>query len=238
MDASVNDQIQTRVRMPRETLDRQIQHLKDEVLLLGSMVEQATLEAIDALQRQDTAAAKKIFAGDHLINEKRYAIENAILILIATQQPMARDLRIMAAILEVITELERMGDYAKGIAKITRQLGDASLPISLRDYSTLGDEVVSLLHRTLSAFSAEDAQEAYHIPTEVDQVDVMNITIQQNLAAALIANPDGIEYINLLSWVNHNIERMADRVTNICERTVFICTGELIEMDSDDEETD
>ena len=115
--------------MPRETLDRQIHHLQDEVLLLGSMVEQAMLEAVDALKRRDMETAKRIYHDDHLINEKRYAIENAILILIATQQPMARDLRLMAAILEVITELERMGDYAKGIAKVTMRLGDTIVPI-------------------------------------------------------------------------------------------------------------
>ncbi len=222
--------------MPRETLDRQIHQIKDEVLLLGSMVEQATTEALDSLQRRDAVIAKKIFSGDHLINEKRYAIENAILILIATQQPMARDLRVMAAVLEVITELERMGDYAKGVAKITRQLGDEPLPVSLRDYAVMGNEAVGMLHRALGAFIAEDAQEAYQIPKEDAQVDALYSAIQQNLAAALIANPQGIEHINLLSWVSHNLERMADRVTNICERTVFICTGELMEMDSEDDE--
>ena len=133
--------------MPRETLDRQMHHLQDEVLLLGSMVEQAMLASVEALQRRDIPTAKRIFDNDHLINEKRYAIENAILILIATQQPMAHDLRLLAAILEVITELERMGDYAKGICKVTKRLGDATLPINMRDFSVMTDHAVSMLHR-------------------------------------------------------------------------------------------
>jgi len=111
--------------MPRETLDRQIHQLQDEVLLLGSMVEQALLNAVDALKRRDISAAQKIFANDININEKRYALENALIIIIATQQPMARDLRLLASVLETIIELERIGDYAKGIAKVVIRLGDS-----------------------------------------------------------------------------------------------------------------
>ena len=100
--------------MPRQTLDREIHHLQDEVLLLGSMVEQAMLNAIDTLKRRDLEGARRVYNDDDQINEKRYAIENRVLILFATQQPIAHDLRLLAAILEVITELERMGDYAEG----------------------------------------------------------------------------------------------------------------------------
>lgn len=222
--------------MPRETLNRQIHQLQDEVLLLGSMVEQATVEAVDALKRRDVETSRKIFSNDHLVNEKRYAIENAILILIATQQPMARDLRLMAAILEVITELERIGDYAKGIAKVTIRLGDTELPISMREFTTMTEMAVSMLHRALGAFVAENAQEAHQIPEEDVHVDALYNQVYHNVISAMIANPAIIDNANLLMWVAHNIERTADRVTNICERTVFICTGELMEMDADDEE--
>ncbi len=222
--------------MPRETLDRQIHHLQEEVLLLGSMVEQANLEAVDALQHRDTVTARRIFNNDHLINEKRYAIDNAILILIATQQPMARDLRLMAAILEVITELERMGDYAKGIAKITIHLDDTPVPISLRDFTSMADLAVSMLHRALGAFIEENAQLAHEIPADDDQIDALYKQIHREAVQAMISNPEAIDQANLMMWVAHNIERMGDRVTNICERTVFIATGELMEMDTDDEE--
>jgi phosphate transport system protein len=222
--------------MPRDTLDRQIHHLQDEVLFLGSMVEQAMTQAIESLIQKDTATARKIHANDHLINEKRYAIENAILILIATQQPMARDLRLMAAILEVITELERMGDYAKGIAKIVIRLGDISLPFNMQEFSRMNDLALGMLHRGLGAFVAADARLAHEIPYEDQQVDNLYNQIYREVIAAMIANPEIIDNANLLLWVSHNIERLADRVTNICERTVFISTGELMEMDIDDEE--
>lgn len=222
--------------MPRETLDRQIHYLQEEVLLLGSMVEQAMLAAVDALKRRDQQTSKRIYDDDRLINEKRYAIENAILILIATQQPMARDLRMMAAILEVITELERMGDYAKGIAKVCIRLGESPVNFSMREFSTMADLAVNMLHRALGAFIAANPQQAYEIPKEDDLVDDLYNKVYRNLVSAMIADPETIDQANLLMWVAHNLERMADRVTNICERTVFIATGELMEMDTDDDE--
>jgi len=222
--------------MPRETLERQIHHLQEEVLLLGSMVEQAITASVDALIRRDVQASRKIYHNDMLVNEKRYAIENAILILIATQQPMARDLRLMAAILEVITELERMGDYAKGIAKINIHVADAPIPISLRDFTSMTNLAVSMLHRALGAFTTGNAQMAYEIPKDDDQVDALYTKIHHDVVASMIANPETIDQANQMMWVAHNIERFGDRVTNICERTVFIATGELMEMDTDDEE--
>ena len=222
--------------MPRETLDRQIQQLQDEVLLLGSMVEQSTLDSLDALKRRDLDAAHQIFHNDQTINEKRFAIENAILILIATQQPMAHDLRFLAAILEVTNELERMGDYAKGIAKITIRLGDDALEVPNRDFARMAELGVSMLHRALSAFVNEDTNLAVSIPPEDDLVDEMYNRIYRNVVAMMIANPATIDHANLLMWVAHNLERLADRVTNICERTVFIATGELLEFDSPEDE--
>jgi phosphate transport system protein len=222
--------------MPRQTLDREIHHLQDEVLLLGSMVEQATLNAIDALKHRDLEAARRVYDEDDLINEKRYAIENRVLILFATQQPIAHDLRLLAAILEVITELERMGDYAKGIAKINILIGQDETPIPIREISRMGDLAVNMLHRALSAFIAEDVNMAYRIPREDDQVDELYNQIYHKLVTNMIADPDVIDQANYIMWVVHNIERTADRVTNICERTIFIATGELLEIDASDDE--
>ncbi len=224
--------------MTRETLDRQIHHIQDEVLLLGSMVEQAMLKSVDALKRRDLKASRTLYEEDALINEKRFAIENAILILIATQQPMARDLRSLAAMLEVITELERMGDYAKGIGKVNIRLGDHTIPIPYREIDLMADLAVSMLHRSLSAFINEDAGQASAIPLEDDKVDDLYNHVTRGLVNAMIANPENIDAANLLIWVAHNLERMADRVTNICERTVFIATGELLELESNDDELD
>ena len=222
--------------MPRQTLDREIHHLQDEVLLLGSMVEQAMLNAIDTLKRRDLEGARRVYNDDDLINEKRYAIENRVVILFATQQPIAHDLRLLAAILEVITELERMGDYAKGIAKINLLIGEDETPIPIRDISCMGDLAVGMLHRALSAFINEDVNMAYRVPKEDDLVDELYNQIYRKNIAGMIANPDTIDHSNYIMWVVHNIERMADRVTNICERTIFIATGELLEIDVSDDE--
>jgi len=222
--------------MQRETLNRQIHQIQEEVLLLGSMVEQAMLNSIAALKDRDIAASRKIFDGDREINDKRFAIENAILILIATQAPVAHDLRLLAAMLEVITELERMGDYAKGIAKVTTRLGDYSIPIPMREFEQMATLSVGMLHRALGAFIDENPNLAFAIPAEDNQVDDLYNRAHRNIVTSMIANPETIDNANLLLWVGHNIERMADRVTNICERTVFIATGEQIEFDSSDEE--
>ncbi len=222
--------------MPRQTLDREIHHLQDEVLLLGSMVEQAMLNAIDALKRRDFTAARKVYRDDDVINEKRYAIENRVLILFATQQPIAHDLRFLAAILEVITELERMGDYAKGIAKINILIGEDDTLIPIHEITRMGDLAVGMLHRALSAFINEDVNMAYRIPQEDDLVDELFKQILHKNIANMIENPGIIDHSNYVMWIVHNIERMADRVTNICERTIFIATGELLEIDVSDDE--
>jgi phosphate transport system protein len=224
--------------MPRPTLDREISQLQDEVLLLGSMVEQAMLNAVEALKLRDVKAARIINKADDRINDKRYAIENRVLIVLATQQPMAHDLRLLAAILEVITEIERMGDYAKGIAKIAIRLADDETPFPIREISDMADMAVSMLHRALGAFVSEDVSLAYSIPHEDDQVDELYNFVTRKVIQNMIANPDTIDHTSLIMWVVHDIERFADRVTNICERTVFIATGELLEMSSSEDEFD
>jgi len=224
--------------MPRETLDRQIHQLQDEILLLGSMVEQANLSAMDALKRRDTRSARRVMAGDVKINEKRFAIENAIIIVLATQQPMAHDLRTLAAFLEVSTELERMGDYAKGIAKVVVLLGESDIPIPMRELDQMSEISISMLHRALGAFIAEDAGLASQIPLEDDLVDNLYKKVYRQIVTSMIANPEIIDHANLLLWVVHNLERLADRVTNICERTVFAATGELLEFEQDEQPYD
>ena len=222
--------------MPRATLDRQIHQLQEEVLLLGSMVEQALLNAVDALKRRDLAAAKRIFKGDVQVNEKRYALENAVIIIIATQQPMAHDLRLLASVLEVIVELERIGDYAKGVSKVVVQLGESDIPIPMREFDQMAEKSTSMLHRALGAFINEDAALAREIVAEDDAVDELYNKAYHGIVASMIAIPEVIDQANLLLWVAHNLERAADRVTNICERTVYTATGVLFELDTDDSE--
>ena len=222
--------------MLRKTFENDIQQLKDELLLMGSMVEQQTLDAAEALKKRDLEAARRIYAADAKINEKRFAIENQVMILIATQQPMAHDLRLLASILEVSAELERMGDYAKGMATINVRMGDESLLKPLIDMPRLAQIASSMLHRALTAFVNEDAETAKAIPEEDDEVDALYDQVYRELMTFVMKDPKTIDRANYLLWAAHNLERMADRVTNICERTIFIVTGEIKEIDSSDDE--
>ena len=155
--------------MSRDNLLLHIHQVQDELLLMGSMVEQATMKSIEALKKKDIEGAKAIYNADNLINEKRYAIENSILILIATQQPLAHDLRLLAALLEISAEIERMGDYAKGIAKVVVRLGEIEIPLPLTEIEKMATLAVDMLHRALSAFIAEDPLSARKIPAEDDK---------------------------------------------------------------------
>jgi phosphate transport system protein len=222
--------------MPRETFERELNKLQSELLVLGSMVEQAVRESVEALKHRDQAAARRIYARDRYINEKRYEIEANCLALIATQQPMARDLRLLAAILEIITELERIGDYAKGLCRINLKLGSEPLVKPLIDIPHMADLGLDMLHRALSAFVDRDAQTARSIPLEDDEVDRLYNQVYRDLLDIMIADPTTIDRANYLLWAAHNLERLADRVTNICERIVFVVTGEMMELDQTDDE--
>ena len=222
--------------MSRFTLDQEIRLVQDEMLLLGSLAEQAILNSVDALRRQDVAAAITIALEDKKINDKHFAIENHILIIFATQSPLARDLRLLAAMLEIITELERIGDYAKGIAKVAIRLADDETPVPIQEISTMADKATSMLHRALGAFISEDVTAAYAIPKEDDEVDDLYLTVYRKIVQNMIKHPESIDHTNQILWVIHNLERTADRVTNICERIIFIVSGELLELDSSDDE--
>ena len=224
--------------MARLTLDRELRLVQDEILILGSLVEQAILNAVDALRRRDIAAAMEVQHNDRRINNKRFAVENRILILLATQSPMAHDLRLLAGMLEVITELERIGDYAKGIAKVCVRLAEEDTLIPIREITTMADKAISMLHQALDAFIAEDEAAARQIPLEDDEVDELYNLVYHKLIQTMINDPQAIDHANQILWVIHNLERTADRVTNICERIVFIHTGELMEMDSEDDESE
>ena len=224
------------VFMVRKTFESEIQQVKDDVLILGSMVEKALLDSVEALKKRDIKAAEKLFLEDKEINKKRFEIENHLMILIATQQPMAHDLRLLASTMEIISELERMGDYAKGISNINLRMGDTPLLKPLIDVPRMAQKGVDMLHRSLTAFVNEDVETASKIPVEDDEIDALYNQIYRELMTYVIADPKTIERANWLLWVAHNLERFADRVTNICERTIFIATGELTEVKSSDDE--
>jgi phosphate transport system regulatory protein PhoU len=216
----------------RKTFETEIQQLKDEMLLLGSMVEQQIIGTVEALKKRDIEASRRIKEMDLQVNAKRYAIEEQVMIVIATQQPMAHDLRLLASILEVSGELERMGDYAKGIATVNIRMGEQPLLKPLIDIPRMAQIGTDMLHRALTAFVSEDVETARAIPVQDDEVDDLYNQVYHELMMFVIQDPKTIERANWLLWVAHNLERVADRVTNICERTIFTATGEMKEIDS------
>ena len=217
--------------MPREKFEHDLQRLKDEILALGAMAERAVAESVQALKKRDTAKAHLIMDEDRLINEKRYAIENETLTLIATQQPMAGDLRTLAAIFEIATELERIADYAKGIANVTLMLGEEPLIKPLDDVPRMAEKSGDMLHRALDSFMRQDVDKARAIPREDSEVDALYEKTYRELIACIMTDPRTTEQANRLTWVAHNLERVADRVGNICERVVFSITGRGEELD-------
>jgi len=219
--------------MARESFERQLKLVLDQVLVLGSMVDQAVLESLNALKRRDLVAAHRIYEADMQINEKRYGIESSCVTLIATQQPMARDVRFLAAILEIITELERIGDYAKGICKINLLLSDEPVdPVILIDLEQMARLGLDMLRRSLDAFVTCDTDIARAIPEEDESVDRLYNQIYRKLVQQMITDTTSVDRANHMMWAAHNLERMADRVTNICERIVYVATGEIKELDT------
>jgi phosphate transport system protein len=221
--------------MPRKDFDRHLQWLQDDLLVLGSMVESALTESVESLKERSLERASWLISADRFINEKRYAIEADALTLMATQQPMAGDLRTIASVLEITTELERIGDYAKGIARISLAIGEDPLIKPLVDIPHMADKVREMLHRALEAFMQRDLELARTLPGEDAQVDALYNQVYREMLAMIMANPRVIDQATHLLWVAHNLERAADRVVNICERVVFTITGEMVEMDVDEQ---
>lgn len=222
--------------MTRDTLDRKINELLDEVVLLGSMVESATLDSIRSLNSRNLEDSRRVYESDGPINDKRFELEERTITIIATQQPMARDLRILTSILEVITELERMGDYAKGIGRINLNIGAESsvkVPEELLEMAEIG---IDMLHQALQAFVKGDEKKARAIPAMDDAVDVLFNKLLRMLLDDMAKAVKDVDEYNHLLWAAHNLERLADRVTNICERTIYIVTGILQELDMSDDE--
>jgi len=216
--------------MIRQTFGQKLQELQDHVLLLGSLVDKAVEHSVAALKARDMDASRQVIADDLEINRMRFALEEHCLDLIATQQPMASDLRAIVAILIIANELERMGDHAEGIAKINIMYGDEPLVKPLIDIPRMAEKSREMLRRSLDAFIRRDAEAAKQIAIEDDEVDALYDQVYRELLLIMIQNPRTITQSTYLLWAAHNLERIADRVTNICERVVFMATGRMEEI--------
>ena len=216
--------------MSRERFEQELGHLQEQVLALGTMAERAVRTSVEALARQDLATARKIIDDDHIINEQRFELENEILTIIATQQPLAGDLRKLASMLELVGELERIADYAKGIANVAVMIGSEPLVKPLVDIPRMAELSCGMLHRALEAFARWDVDLARSVPKEDEEVDVFYDRIYRDLIAVIVKDPRTIDQAIRLSWVAHNLERVADRVSNLCERVVFAVHGRMEEL--------
>jgi phosphate transport system protein len=216
--------------MSRERFEQELGHLQEQVLALGTMAERAVRTSVEALAHQDLATARKLIDDDHVINEQRFELENEILTIIATQQPMAGDLRKLASSLELVGELERIADYAKGIANVALMIGAEPLVKPLVDIPIMADRACGMLSRALEAFSRWDVDLARSVPKEDAEVDTLYERIYRDLAAVIARDPRTLDQAIRLSWVAHNLERVADRVSNLCERVVFAVLGRMEEL--------
>jgi phosphate transport system protein len=211
----------------REGFDRDLRRLQDEMLLMASMVDRAIGGAVDALRHLNAGEAREVIEGDARINAMRYQIEEATVTLIATQQPMARDLRTVLAVLHIAIELERIGDYAAGIGKITLMHGEQDLLKPLIDIPRMAELSRSMLRRSIDAFVMRDVSLAKQVGADDDEVDALQDQIYRELLTYVMQDPRTIDRATWLTWVAHNLERIADRVTNIGERVIFLVTGQM-----------
>ncbi|MEE9284551.1 MAG: phosphate signaling complex protein PhoU [Dehalococcoidia bacterium] len=213
--------------MTRIGFEHQLQELQDDVLILGSMVEKAVIKAIDSLKRRDFEASQRIIADDTLVNQKRYEIEETCMRLLATQQPMASDLRTIVSVLHITVDLERMADHAAGIAKINLLIGDEPLIKPLIDIPRMADLVLDMLRRSLQAFINRDVEMAKQVCRDDDEVDALHDQVYRELLTYMLQDPGKINQATYLTWAAHNLERIADRSTNISERAAFTATGKM-----------
>jgi phosphate transport system protein len=216
--------------MARTAFERQLTEVQEDMLVLASMVESAIERSVRALKERDVELARVIIADDLRVNDKRYEIEEKCLELIATQQPLASDLRTIVSVLYIIVDLERMGDHAEGVARIAIMLADEAPLKPYIDLPRMAEIAVRMLNESLEAFKHRDAAHAREICNEDDEVDGLYDQVYRELLTFMATDPRTIERATHLIWVAHNLERIADRVTNICERVVYLVEGRIEEM--------
>jgi len=213
--------------MPREKFDREINFVFSDLIVLGDMVDKAIKSSLIALSTMDNQLAEDMIYQDDIIDRKQIEIEERCNDLIATQQPMATDLRTLISIIHISVELERMGDYAEGIAKIAIQMDKESPLKPLVDIPAMGDLSRDMLRKSLEALVNRDLIAAQNVLKQDDEVDVLYQKVFQELIGMMNADPSVIKRATYLIWVAHDLERVADRATNVSERVIYLITGKL-----------
>jgi len=215
----------------REVFQEKLKELEKEVIEMGEMVIIAINRSIEALKSRDLDEAKNIINDDLLINKRRWDIEEECISLISTQQPVATDLRALITILNIITELERMGDHAEGIARVVIMYGDKPLIKPLIDIPRMAEKVTSMIKRSLDTLVNRDETTARKICDEDDEIDNLHEQVYRELITFMLEDPKKITGSTYLTWVSRHLERIADRVTNICERIIYLVTGVMEEIE-------
>ena len=215
--------------MLRLDLDRQLGQLQQEVVSLAEIVDKATVRAVDALKRRDLAESQQVVQEDDYIDQKRYEIEERCIDLIATQQPMARDLRAIIALLHITVELERMGDYAEGIAKISLLMGEEGPLKPLIDIPRMAEKATLMLRNSMDSLVSRDVVKAHQVLQDDDEVDSLYDQVYRELLVFMLQDPKTIQRATYLLWAAHDLERIADRATNIAERVIYLVTGKMVD---------
>jgi len=225
----------------RQEFHQKLEALKDDLARLGRLVDEAVARSMEALEAGDLELAQEVIQGDGEINRQRYYVEEHSTTLIATQQPAAVDLRTIVAAMYVATNLERMGDYAAGIARLVLRLAEAgdgspvALPPQLPRMAGIGRQ---MLAASMDALAGRDAETARAVARRDDEIDELNQQIYRELIQEMIKNPEDIRRPTFLLWVAHDLERIGDRVTNVCERVIYMATGEIVEFVDRQPDTD
>jgi phosphate transport system protein len=216
--------------MPRETFDGQLTRTLDDLLLMGTMVEEAIEKAVQALIKRDVALAQQVIDGDERVNQALHNIEENCEVLIATQQPMATDLRFLLATYNIANELERIGDYAEGIARLAIRLADEPQLKPYLDVPRMTQKGCEMLRGQLQAFVNRDADAARTLARGDDEMDALYNQVYRELLLFMVEDPRTINRATHLLWVAHNLERIGDRTTNLGEQVVYMVTGKVVEL--------
>jgi phosphate transport system protein len=215
---------------PARTLfQKSLSDLRSDVIDLGSRAEQAIRQAMDSLRRHDLALARQVVDGDYEINRRRFEIEEHAVNLIATQAPMASDLRLIIATIHIVTELERMADHGEGIARIALMLGEQSLPQPMGTLNQMAERGIEMMHQAITAFIDQDVELAHKVCADDDQLDALYDANHAEVIGRMLMEPQKAKTLTYQLWTAHNLERIGDRATNICERVIYLVTGRMTE---------
>jgi phosphate transport system protein len=216
--------------MTRAVFERQLAEVQEDMLVMAGMVENAITQSMEALRLRDVALARRIIENDRDINKRRYDIEEKCIELISLQAPLASDLRTIISVLHITVDLERMGDHAEGIARIALMLSDEPPIRPLVDLPRMAEMAIEMLHGSVEAYKTHDTKRAREIINIDDGVDELYEQIYHELIMVMVGEPTTIQRGTYLIWVAHNLERIADRSTNICERVVYLVEGRITDL--------